>query len=78
MLLSCQAKGCRSDDVFTFEGDVFCHACGWNSIEVHVGAQIDDHIRRWKNGQEKTPLALPDLDVNDRGFEALFVAVGVA
>lgn len=33
---------CRSDDIFEFDGDLFCNPCGWNSIETRVESQISE------------------------------------
>lgn len=37
--LKCCAQ-CDSDDIFEFDGDVFCNSCGWNTIEVRVESQL--------------------------------------
>ncbi len=33
---------CKSDDVFDFDGDLFCNPCGWNSIEARVESQLSE------------------------------------
>ncbi len=55
----CPCKECKSQDLFAFDGDVFCNDCGWNSIESRVSSQIDDHVTRWKQKKETALLALP-------------------
>ena len=37
---------CKSRDVFTFEGDIFCNPCGWNSIELRVENQFLELSKR--------------------------------
>lgn len=54
---------CTSNDLFSFNGDVFCNPCGWNSIELRVESQLDAHISRFKNDQS-TLLVFPDYLAN--------------
>jgi hypothetical protein len=53
-LTRCGNSRCKSEDIFTFDDEVFCQACDWNSIEAHVEAQMRCHSENWKKLKAQT------------------------
>lgn len=61
---------CKSDDVFKFEGDLFCNPCGWNSIEARVESQLSELTAKHR----KTPAnvnAKPAVSLNEKASAAI-------
>ena len=56
---------CKSDDVFAFDGDLFCNPCGWNSIEARVESQLSEMTAKHRKASAKTQ-AGPDALVEEK------------
>ena len=74
-----RCASCKSNDVFDFDGDLFCNPCGWNSIDSRVENQFaimkSTHRKKIANAalkpapsvEEKTASAISHDKIN---FEA--------
>lgn len=63
-------RNCSSTDIFSFDGDVFCNPCGWNSIEMRVEAQLSSQIAKYqKSRKQKEILSKEFLPTSEELFE---------
>ena len=46
---------CRRKDLLSFEEEVFCTSCDWNSIEWRVEAQLNAQIARHRSRKQIEP-----------------------
>ena len=73
-----KCQQCESDDVFSFDGDLFCNPCGWNSIEQRVesqlSAQIAKHNKKQKKRTPRVSVESKEVKAVEPSFEALIVA----
>lgn len=63
-------QNCKSTDIFSFDGDIFCNPCGWNSIEMRVEAQLSSQTAIYqKSRKQKELLRKEHLPTSDELFE---------
>jgi len=47
---------CKSDDLYKFEGDVFCFGCEWNSVDLYAAALADAYFIELKKNNSSHPV----------------------